>query len=120
MVKLQTIRDARGCLTVVEKLPFHVKRAYFLHHITGPRGGHAHKTLDRLLIAVSGSFLAVLNGAPTRLWTPEEAIRVPPMTWLDLRDFSSDAVAMVLASAEYDPDDYIRDITEFEKLGENQ
>lgn len=116
MVRLQTIRDQRGCLTIAEKLPFNVKRVYWLHHLTGPRGGHAHRKLDRLLIAAAGSFLAVLNGAPYRLWTPEEAVRIPPLTWLDLRDFSSDAVCMILASDEYDEGDYIRDYVDFERI----
>lgn len=116
MVKLKTIRDPRGCLTVAEGLPFPVKRVYLLHHITGPRGGHAHKQLDRLLIAVAGEFTANLNGVSTRLWTPEEALRVPPLTWLELFDFTPGAIGMVLASEEYDPADYIRDYQELLSL----
>ena len=112
-MNLQVIRDPRGCLTVAEHFPFDVKRVYFLHHITGPRGGHAHRTLDRLLIAVAGSFTAILNGVPTRLYSPNEALRVPPMTWLELLDFSPDAVCLVLASSEYDAADYIRSYEEF-------
>lgn len=116
MVRLKTIRDPRGCLTVAEDLPFLVKRVYFLHHVTGNRGGHAHKTLDRLMVAVSGEFDASLNGVPTRLWTPEEAVRVPPKTWLELTNFSQDAICMILASQPYDESDYIRSYEEFLKL----
>lgn len=115
-MRLQTVRDPRGCLTVAEGFRFPVRRVYFLHHVTGARGGHAHKTLDRLLIAVAGSLTVVANGVPTRLWTPEEMLPVPPLTWLELSDFSHDAVCMVLASSEYDPADYIRSFEELEKL----
>jgi hypothetical protein len=111
LVRLPTIRDSRGCLTVAEGLPFVVKRVYFLHHITGPRGGHAHKNLDRLMIAISGEFTITLDGAPVRMWTPEEAIRVLPNTWLELTDFTPGAICLVLASDEYDEKDYIRERT---------
>lgn len=116
MVRLQSIRDPRGCLTVAERLPFMVKRVYLLHHITGPRGGHAHRKLDRLLVAAAGSFTAIADGVPVRLWTPEEALRVPPLTWLELHDFSHDAVALVLASEEYEAADYIRDYSELSTI----
>ena len=118
MERLKTIRDPRGCLTVADKLPFPVRRVYFLHHVTGNRGGHAHRTLNRLMIAVAGSFTAVLNGAPIRLWTPDEAIHVPPMAWIELLDFSPDAICMMLASDEYDESDYIRDYAEFARLAQ--
>ncbi len=98
---------------MAQGLPFPVKRLYWLHHVTGPRGGHAHKTLDRLLLAISGELTVRLNGAPQRLWTPEEAVRVPPMTWLELTDFTPDAICLVLASEEYEEADYIRDYQEF-------
>lgn len=119
MERLKTIRDPRGCLTVAEGLPFPVKRVYFLHHITGNRGGHAHRALDRLFIAVAGSLTVSLNGAPTRLWTPEEALRVPPLTWVELTDFTPDAICLVLASAEYEESDYIRSYEEFASVAQS-
>ena len=116
MVSAKTIRDPRGCLTTVENLPFAVKRIYFLHGITGPRGGHAHRELDRIFIAAAGSFTVKSNGIENRLFMPDEPLRVRPMTWIELTDFSHGAICLVLASEEYSEADYIRDPAEFNQL----
>ena len=114
LIQLPRIPDPRGNLTFVEKLPFEIKRVYYLYHLTpgSVRGGHAHKTVDRIFIAINGIFR--VNGI--ELSRPWEGLRVPPMTWLDLTDFSQGAVCLVLASHEYDESDYIRDRTEFLEL----
>ena len=84
------------------------------------RGGHAHRTLERWLVAVAGGFRATLHGADgfhsLRLYRPDRALYVPPMAWLELSDFSPGAVCLVLASEEYDAGDYIRDRAEWEAL----
>lgn len=120
-ILFQTITDPRGKLTVIERLPFEIKRVYYLHNIEGARGGHAHRNLDRVLVAVSGSLrMTADNGdggmESEVLSNPGIGLRVPPMTWIRLYDFSRDAVCLVLASAEYDPADYIRDRAEFDAL----
>lgn len=120
-MKLQTITDARGSLTVAEKLSFPIKRVYWLHGIDrdAMRGGHAQKTTKRIIVAVSGSFRVL---AKTWSWTdkvlkrPDEGFVVEPMTWLELSEFSPDAVCLVLASEEHDEADSVRDFGEFIRL----
>ncbi len=113
LISFPKILDERGNLTFVQKLPFEIKRIYYLYHVPDGsiRGGHAHKTLDRIFIAMAGRFK--VNGI--ELSNPWEGLRVLPMTWLELTDFSNGAVCLVLASAEYDESDYIRDYDEFNK-----
>jgi hypothetical protein len=118
-MKLQTIKDARGSLTVAEKLPFPIKRAYWLHGIDvdAMRGGHAHRKLRRLMVAVSGRFQ--VSAKHGRHWNdvvlqdPSEGLLIEPMTWIELAEFSPGAVCLVLASEEHDEADCIRDFTEF-------
>lgn len=114
--------NRRGNLTVVENgqtLPFDVKRVYYLYDIPGgeSRGAHAHKHLNQLIIAASGSFRVTLDDGKVKrsffLNRPYQGLYVKPGIWRDLDDFSSGAVCMVLASEVYDKDDYIRDYNEF-------
>lgn len=111
LIQFPRIPDPRGSLSFIEKLPFEIKRVYYIYHVTpgAIRGGHAHKTVDRIFIAMNGIFR--VNGI--ELSRPWEGLRVPPMTWLTLTDFSQGAVCLVLASEEYDEADYIRDYSEF-------
>lgn len=111
-----------GNLTSVNNLievPFEVKRVYFLYDIPGglSRGGHAHKDLQQLIIALSGSFdLIVDDGKVKRtfnLTQPNKGVYMPAGLWRDLDNFSSGSICMVLASLEYSEDDYIRDYEEF-------
>lgn len=111
-----------GNLSVIENgktLPFDVKRVYYLYDIPGgeSRGAHAHKELEQLIVAASGSFTVTLDDGECKrsffLNRPYQGLYVKPGLWRDLVDFSSGAVAMVLASEVYDKDDYIRDYQEF-------
>jgi hypothetical protein len=121
-VTLPRIGDDRGALTVVEggrHIPFAIERIYFLSDVpTGAqRGGHAHKALQQLFIAVAGAFDLVLHdGTATRrirLDTPHQALHVGPMIWRELEGFTEGAVCLVLASAPYDEADYYRDFDEY-------
>ena len=114
--------DRRGKLTVVENgvtLPFDVKRVYYLYDIPGGegRGAHAHKELEQLIVAASGSFTVTLDDGKCKrsffLNRPYQGLYVKPGLWRDLVDFSSGAVAMVLASEVYKADDYIRSYEQF-------
>ena len=114
--------DREGNLTVVENsitLPFDVKRVYYLYDIPGGegRGAHAHRDLEQLIIAASGSFTVTLDDGKCKrsffLNRPYQGLYVKPGMWRDLDDFSSGAVCMVLASEKYDARDYIRDYNEF-------
>jgi hypothetical protein len=114
--------DRKGNLTVVENgvtLPFDVKRVYYLYDVPGgeSRGAHAHKELEQLIVAASGSFKVTLDDAKIKrtffLNRPYQGLYVKPGMWRDLEDFSSGAVCMVLASEVYQAEDYIRDYQEF-------
>ena len=114
--------DRKGNLTVVENggaLPFDVKRVYYLYDVPGGenRGAHAHKDLEQLIIAASGSFTVTLDDGRCKrsffLNRPYQGLYVKPGMWRDLVDFSSGAVCMVLASDVYKKEDYIRDYKEF-------
>ena len=116
--------DRQGDLSVVENqkdIPFEVNRVYYLYDVPGgaERGGHAHKSLQQLIVAASGSFTVVLNdGTEKRSITlnrPYQGLFVVPGIWRELVDFSSGAICMVLASEKYDENDYIRDYGDFLK-----
>ena len=119
LIDLQRIDDDRGSLCVVQGVPFQIRRLYYFVDVQpgSVRGGHAHRTLERWLVAVSGGLRATLDGSEgVRLYRPDRALYVAPMRWLELSDFSPGAVCLVLASAEYDAGDYIRDRAEWERL----
>lgn len=114
--------DRKGNLSVVQNrdtVPFDVKRVYYLYDIPGgeSRGAHAHKELEQLIIAASGSFRVTLDDGKVKrsfiLNRPYQGLYIKPGIWRDLDDFSSGAVCMVLASEKYDKDDYIRNYEEF-------
>jgi dTDP-4-dehydrorhamnose 3,5-epimerase-like enzyme len=121
-IKLPKITDQRGNLTFIESerhIPFKIKRVYYLYDVPGgtSRGGHGHKKLHQVIIALSGSFDITLDdGNEKKLINMNrsyEGLYVPPMMWRDLDNFSSGSVCMVLASEFYDEADYFRDYNEF-------
>ena len=119
LIEIPRIDDDRGSLCIAERLPFQVRRVYWIFDIQrdSMRGGHAHKSLHRWLVALSGSFTVRLDRIEEgRLYRPDRAIYVAPMRWLELADFSHGAVCLVFASEEYDAADYIRDIDEWRSL----
>ena len=114
--------DRKGNLSIVENgqtLPFDVKRVYYIYDVPGgeSRGAHAHRELEQLIVAASGSFTVTLDDGKCKrsflLNRPYQGLYVKPGMWRDLVDFSSGAVAMVLASEVYQKEDYIRDYEEF-------
>jgi hypothetical protein len=122
IINLPKITDARGNLTFVEggsQIPFEIKRVYYLYDVPGgaERGGHAHKCLHQLVIAMSGSFDVVLNDGKNKkrvhLNRSYIGLYLCPMMWRELDNFSSGSVCMVLASDRYDEDDYYRDYPTF-------
>src|SRR5215471_11976638 len=124
-VELRTLphfRDQRGSLAVAElreQVPFPVERLFVVYDVPGPqvRGEHAHRTQQQFLICVSGSCVVTVddgkNTAEFRLASPEQGLYVPPMIWSVQHRHSPDAVMVVLASAPYDPADYIREYDTF-------
>lgn len=124
LIDLPKITDPRGNLTVVEQLkevPFKIRRAYWTYDVPGgeSRGGHAHKRLQQLLIAVSGSFSVTLDDGREQhtflLNHPWQGLLITPGVWRTLNDFSSGAVCLVFASEPFDEEEYIYDYNEFLK-----
>jgi len=122
IIELPKISDCRGNLTFIEggrQVPFPIQRVYYLYDVPGgsERGGHAHKNLHQLIIAVAGSFDAVLDDGENKkrfhLNRPYNGLYVCPMIWRELDNFSSGSVCMVLASNRYDEADYYRDYGDF-------
>jgi dTDP-4-dehydrorhamnose 3,5-epimerase-like enzyme len=122
VTKLPRIADLRGNLTFVEggrHVPFEIRRAYTIYNVPGgeKRGGHAYRTLHEFVIAMSGSFDVVLSDGRTNdrmsLNRAYQGLYIPPMMWRGMENFSTNSVALVLASAHYDERDYIRDYEAF-------
>lgn len=119
---LPRINDPRGNLTFVESnrhIPFAIQRVYYLYDVPGgaERGGHAHKALHQLIIAMSGSFDIHLDDGYAKktihMNRSYKGLSVCPMIWREIDNFSSGAVCMVLASDYYDEQDYYRDYSAF-------
>ena len=116
--------DDRGQLVALEEMndiPFSIKRVYYMYDtIAGVRrGGHAHKSLEQILICVHGSCKVLVDDGYDKkivsLEKPYEGLYLANNMWREMYDFSPDAVLMVLASQLYDENDYIRDYDEFLK-----
>lgn len=124
IIQLPKICDPRGNLSFVESLnhvPFDIKRTYWVYDVPGgkERFGHAFRTQEEFIIALSGSFDVVLSdgGAETRYHMARSyyGLYVPAMMWRKIDNFSTNSVALVLSSTLYDPADYIEDFEEFKK-----
>ena len=127
IIKIPKIEDPRGNLSVIEKdvVPFEIKRVYYLYDVPAgaERGGHSHKEQYEFLVALSGSFDVILNNGKqvqkVTLNKPYEGLLIPNGIWRELKDFSSGAVCLVVASDVFDEDDYIRDFDEFLNVSSN-
>ncbi len=122
LIELPRINDPRGNLTFIEgnsHIPFAIARVYYLYDVPGGahRAGHGHKSLQQLLIAMSGSFdVHVEDGFERKSFHLNRSyfgLYLPPMVWREIDNFSSGAVCTVLASAPFDESDYYRDYEAF-------
>lgn len=122
IIELSKIADPRGNLTSIEAerdVPFRIERVYYLYDVPGgaKRAGHGHKTLQQLIIAMSGSFDVLLDDGFSKktyhLNRSYFGLYVAPMMWREIDNFSSGSVCMVLASAHYQEDDYYRYYADF-------
>lgn len=121
IIDIRKYADNRGYLSVVEgdiDIPFDIKRVYYLYLVPeAARGAHAHKQLQQLLIATSGSVDVIMDDGTNKkifhLDKPWKGLLIPSGLWRDLENFSGGAVLMCLASEKYDALDYIRDYDEF-------
>lgn len=122
VLEIDKHHNTQGNISVVENgatIPFDVKRVYYLYDVPGgeSRAGHAHKKLQQLIVAASGSFdVTIDDGVLKRTFTlnrPYHGLLIVPGIWREIDNFSSGSVCLVLASTLYDENDYIRDYKEF-------
>ena len=116
--------DERGGLIALEgndSVPFEIKRVYYILDTKKgvSRGFHAHKVLKQLAVCIAGSCHFILDNGLEKeeiiLDSPLKGLIIDKMIWHEMHDFSEDCVLLVLASAHYDENDYIRNYNEFLK-----
>ncbi|MCG7531155.1 FdtA/QdtA family cupin domain-containing protein [Psychrobium sp. MM17-31] len=131
LIKFESLGDERGQLISLESnknIPFDIKRVYYMHGMESdkPRGFHAHKDLQQVLVCVSGSCKILMDDGKQQetveLSDSSVGLFIDKMIWREMHDFSGDCVLMVLANAWYDESDYIRGYDVFKQLmsGENK
>ena len=128
IINLPKFLDARGNLSFIEQekhIPFVIKRAYWIYDVPGGecRGGHAYRNNEEFIISLSRSFDVVLNDGTERkvfsLNRSYHGLYVPKGLWREMENFSTNSLALILSSTDYDAHDYIRDYDEFLKLKRN-
>ncbi len=128
IINFPKINDYRGNLSFIEEnrqVPFKIKRVYYLYDVPSgaTRGGHAHKALHQVVIALSGSFDVILDDGHHRrsffLNRPHYGIYIPPKVWREIENFSSNSVALSLVSEVYDESDYVREYDDYKRLVDN-
>ncbi len=109
LINLPTINDQRGSLTSIEEvddIPISINRIFYMHSISSNRGGHAHIDTDQIIIPISGNFFVKvsdkLKSKDFELNQPNIGLYVPRLIYIDLKNFTSDAVCLVLANTKYD------------------
>ena len=115
-IELPHVEDERGVLTAIEAsqdIPFAIRRVFFINGAKGDRGGHAHRAASQLLIPVAGSFLVEtsdgLDWSTHEMRDPHRGLLLPPMTWVVMKEWSADAICLVLADMHFADDVLIRD-----------
>ena len=125
LIQFPKVVDPRGNLTFIEEnrhIPFEIRRVYWIYDVPGgeERGGHAFRTQEECVVALSGSFDIILNDGSAQktvqLNRAYNGLYIPRMLWRSMRNFSTNAVAFVLASTDYDANDYIYDYDEYRKI----
>lgn len=125
IIELPRHKNRAGNISIAENglhLPFDVKRVFYIYDIPGgeDRGAHAHKECHQFLIAASGSFEIELDDGEIKrtvaLNRPYYGLHIPPGIWAAEKGFSSGAICLVLASAKYDENDYIRTYDAFKSF----
>lgn len=127
IINLPKFLDRRGSLSFIEQglhIPFDIARTYWVYDVPGgeKRGGHAYRQNQELIVALSGSFDVVLTNpqGERRVWHMNRSyygLYVPHLWWRELENFSTNSLALVLASTPFDETDYIRDFDLFRKEG---
>jgi WxcM-like, C-terminal len=124
ILQLPRVFNPAGNITAVnnsKEVPFNIERVYYLFDVPGgeARGGHAHKNLQQLIVAASGSFDIIIDDGNVKrtfhLSRPYTGLYMPAGLWRELDNFSSGSICLVLASIQYDEADYIRDYAKFKE-----
>jgi dTDP-4-dehydrorhamnose 3,5-epimerase-like enzyme len=125
IIKLPKIDDQRGNLSFIEEkkhIPFLIKRIYWIYDVPGGanRGGHAYKENEEFVIALSGSFDVIVDdGSNRKTFTLNRSyygLYIPKMLWRQMINFSTNSLALILSSTEYDENDYINDYELFKEM----
>lgn len=125
IIQLPKILDKRGNLSVIEEwknIPFKIKRTYWIYDVPGGevRGGHAYKENREFIVALSGSFDVILDDGKERktysLNRSYYGLYVPKGIWREMNNFSTNSLALILASTPYDAADYIYDYEQFKAI----
>jgi len=125
LIDLPRFLDLRGNLSFIEEgshVPFEIKRVYWIYDVPGGehRGGHAFKQTDELIVALSGSFDLNLHDGTTEykysLNRSYYGVIVPRMIWRLIDNFSTNSLALIIASTDFSESDYIRNFEEFRKI----
>lgn len=129
IIQLPKYLDVRGNLSVIEQnkeIPFGIKRSYWLYDVPGgeSRGGHAYRKNEEFIVALSGSFDVILDdGMERKVFSLNRSyygLYIPNGLWREIENFSTNSLALVMASEKYDADDYIRDYEEFKCLNHEE
>jgi oxalate decarboxylase/phosphoglucose isomerase-like protein (cupin superfamily) len=129
IIDLPKYLDNRGNLSYIEEdthLPFRIRRVYWIYDVPGgeSRGGHAFRSTEELIVALSGSFDVVLNDGEKEyrfsLNRSYYGLYVPSMMWRLIENFSTNSLALVIASTDYSINEYIRDFNEFCRIKKNE
>lgn len=130
IIDLPKICDPRGNLSFIEgnnHIPFKIERTYWIYDVPGgkTRSGHAFRTQEEFIVALSGSFDIILNDGKGNEATFHMArsyygLHIPPMTWRKIVNFSTNSVAMILSSTKYDANDYIEDFEQFKAIAQDE
>ena len=127
LIHLPKITDPRGNLSIIEQMdqiPFKISRVHWIYDVPGgyDRGGHAYKETKEFIVALSGSFNVVVDDGKKRRVYPLNrsyfGLYVPNGIWRKMEDFSTNSLALVLSSTQFDANDYIRDYDEFLKYAD--
>ncbi len=125
LISLPKILDPRGNLSFIEEdthLPFKIRRVYWIYDVPGGehRGGHAFRETDEIIVALSGSFDVVLHDGEKEhrfsLNRSYYGVLIPKMIWRMLENFSTNSLALIIASTDFSEKDYIRDFNDFKNL----
>ena len=128
LIELPKFTDPRGNLSFVEQnnhIPFEIKRTYWIYDVPGGenRGGHAFINTEEFIVALSGGFdITVDDGSQKKSFTLNRsyyALYIPKGLWREMGNFSTNSLALEIASTKYNPADYIRDYNQYLKLKSN-